>query len=595
MAAQALGRALVSAKWLSEAVRAGRVGAGLRVLDASWYPPQERNARQEFRERHIPGASFFDIEECRDKSSPYDFMLPSEAHFADYVGRLGVGNDTHVVVYDGDQLGTFYAPRAWWMFRVFGHREVSVLNGGFKNWVKEGHPVTAELSQPTPAVFKAKLDKTLLKTFEEMMENVGSKKFQVVDSRPAGRFQGTELDQGLESGHIPGAVNMPFSTFLSESGHEKSIEEIQQMFREKKVDLSKPLTATCRKDHLHTQRDLPACRNHRGTTSGTMDQVREAITKSPTSPRLDVAQSDSVPSNNASVEPEEEKKERLPAGLSPTRQRTTSHKTPSRVSCKVSKSSAAQGTTKKNSTHIKSKNHHSRRLEEEEEDTSATKDPRMRLQQRGRNSISSQSASSRQREAENTKSMPTGKELVEGRQQTPRSKMPGSLTKARCEKTKETNESLTAVAPDRKAEWKEPLEKKNSVTRDNSKNKFASVDEFASNEEERRSLCLTALIMGQKRLSDRTGMLKRKLESFGDFNELGFNLRSNIFQGGPLECRSLMKDSYTPDVIQKSIRDPRNWHGRRIDDLGRWHQKNALNLSLQKALENKYGKKKAQP
>ncbi|POI27997.1 hypothetical protein CIB84_008254, partial [Bambusicola thoracicus] len=81
------------------------------------------------------------------------------------------------------------------MFRAFGHREVSVLNGGFKNWVKEGHPVTAEPSQPAQAVFKAKLDKTLLKTFEEMMENVGSKKFQVVDSCPAGRFQGTELDQ----------------------------------------------------------------------------------------------------------------------------------------------------------------------------------------------------------------------------------------------------------------------------------------------------------------------------------------------------------------------------------------------------------------
>lgn len=203
MAAQALGRALVSAKWLSEAVRAGRVGAGLRVLDASWYPPQERNARQEFKERHIPGASFFDIEECRDKSSPYDFMLPSEAHFADYVGRLGVSNDTHVVVYDGDELGTFYAPRAWWMFRAFGHREVSVLNGGFKNWVKEGHPVTAEPSQPAQAVFKATLDKTLLKTFEEMMENVGSKKFQVVDSRPAGRFQGTELDQGKVEGTAP--------------------------------------------------------------------------------------------------------------------------------------------------------------------------------------------------------------------------------------------------------------------------------------------------------------------------------------------------------------------------------------------------------
>ncbi|XP_048787152.1 testis-expressed protein 33 [Lagopus muta] len=354
-----------------------------------------------------------------------------------------------------------------------------------------------------------------------------------------------------------------------------------------------------------------------------MDQMGEAVTEVPTSPRLDVAQSDSVPTNSASVEPEEGKKEHLPAGLSPSRQRT-SQKTSSTASCKISKSQAARGTMK-NSTYIKSKaspsvkgiqnkniqrkqnlqaktphmqNHHSRRLEEEGEDTSATKDPRARLEPRSRNSISHASAASKQTEAENTKSMHNGKELVAGQQQTPGSKMPGSLwktTKTSCEKAKETNKSLSSIAPDMKAEWKMPLEKKNSLTSDNSKNKFACADEFNSNEEERRSLCMTALVIGQKRLSDRSEVLKKKLESFGDFNELGFNLRSNIFQGGPLESRSLMKDSYTPDVLQKATRDPRNWHGRRIDELGRWHQKNALNLNLQKALEDKYGKKKVKP
>ncbi|NXK18186.1 TEX33 protein, partial [Arenaria interpres] len=74
-----------------------------------------------------------------------------------------------------------------------------------------------------------------------------------------------------------------------------------------------------------------------------------------------------------------------------------------------------------------------------------------------------------------------------------------------------------------------------------------------------------------------------------DYNHLGFNLRSNIFQGGPLEGRSLMKDSYTPDIIQKVIRDPKNWYGRKTDELGKWHQKNAINLNLQRALEDKYG------
>ncbi|XP_030302754.1 testis-expressed protein 33 [Calypte anna] len=117
-------------------------------------------------------------------------------------------------------------------------------------------------------------------------------------------------------------------------------------------------------------------------------------------------------------------------------------------------------------------------------------------------------------------------------------------------------------------------------------------------ERERRTLSETALIMGQKRIDDRTKMIKNPLDSpqsFADYNHLGYNLRSNIFQGGPLETRSLMKDSYTPDIIQKAIRDPKNWHGRRTDELGKWHQKNALNLSVQKALEERYGKKQSKP
>ncbi|XP_006133859.1 thiosulfate sulfurtransferase [Pelodiscus sinensis] len=250
MVQQVLYRALVSTKWLSECVRANRIGPSLRVLDASWYSPGERDALQEFRDRHIPGASFFDIEECKDKTSPYELMLPSEAHFADYVGHLGISNDTHVVVYDGDDLGSFYAPRAWWMFRVFGHRTVSVLNGGFKNWVKDGHPVTSEISKPEPAVFKATLDRSLLKTYADMVENMESKRFQVVDSRSEGRYRGTEPEpgnEGLDPGHIPGSLNMPFFEFLTEAGFEKSPEEIRSMFQEKKVDLSQPLIATCRK------------------------------------------------------------------------------------------------------------------------------------------------------------------------------------------------------------------------------------------------------------------------------------------------------------------------------------------------------------
>lgn len=192
MVQQVLFRALVSSKWLAESIRVGKVGPSLRVLDASWYSPGTRQARQEYLERHIPGASFFDIEECRDTASPYEVMLPSPKDFANYVGRLGIGNETHVVVYDGDDLGSFYAPRVWWMFRVFGHRTVSVLNGGFKNWLKEGHPVTSEPSNPEPATFKANLDHSLFKTYEQVLENLKSQRFQLVDSRSQGRYLGTE-------------------------------------------------------------------------------------------------------------------------------------------------------------------------------------------------------------------------------------------------------------------------------------------------------------------------------------------------------------------------------------------------------------------
>ncbi|KAK1341577.1 hypothetical protein QTO34_017992 [Cnephaeus nilssonii] len=247
-----------------ESVRAGKLGPSLRVLDASWYSPGTRDARQEYLERHVPGASFFDIEECKDKSSPYEMMLPSEAGFADYVGHLGIGNDTHVVVYDGDQLGSFYAPRVWWMFRVFGHRTVSVLNGGFRNWLKEGHPVTSEPSRPEPAVFKATLDRSLLKTYEQVLENLESKRFQLVDSRAQGRYLGTQpepdaVDEKTEVqksdtiyprtgfGPHPRRGQHAVHGLPDGDGFEKSPEMIRAMFEAKKVDLAKPLIATCRK------------------------------------------------------------------------------------------------------------------------------------------------------------------------------------------------------------------------------------------------------------------------------------------------------------------------------------------------------------
>lgn len=255
-------RAMASAKWLAEKIGDSGLRPLFRVLDASWYLPQaNRNPLQEFQKQHIPGALFFDLDECVDHSSSYEHMLPNAKQFAEYVGNLGITRQTHVTVYDCSDLGSFSAPRVWWMFRVFGHHNVSVLNGGFRNWLKEGYPVTADFVCPAPTNFEATLNASWIKTFEDMEQNLNTNEFKVVDARAEGRFKGIQPEprQDIEPGHIPGSLNMPFSSFLTESGTMKSEEELRIMFQEKNVDLCKPLVVTCGSGVTACQIALAAC------------------------------------------------------------------------------------------------------------------------------------------------------------------------------------------------------------------------------------------------------------------------------------------------------------------------------------------------
>lgn len=140
---------LVKSQWLRQLML--QKSKYLRVLDASWHLPKEnRDPKKEFLAHRIPGAKFFDLDECVDKSSPYEHMLPNTEDFSYYVRSLGISNDSHVVVYDNNKAGLFSAPRLWWMFRAFGHDRVSILDGGFPKWCAEGYPVESgpESSKP---------------------------------------------------------------------------------------------------------------------------------------------------------------------------------------------------------------------------------------------------------------------------------------------------------------------------------------------------------------------------------------------------------------------------------------------------------------
>ncbi|XP_061557149.1 3-mercaptopyruvate sulfurtransferase-like [Phycodurus eques] len=246
MAAQA--RAVVSAQWVADAIRNGLIGSKIRILDSSWYPPvTKRDPKAEFAEKHIPGSSFFDMIECSDRSSPYCHTLPTSSHFSRYVGELGIGNDTHVVVYDAHDLGLYTAPRVWWMFRLFGHNSVSVLDGGMKNWLAEGRPVTSEQVKPERRDFQVTTKHAWVKTYEDVLDNIGTEKIQVVDTRPAGRYTGLEPEpiEGTLPGHFPGAVNLPFTSFLEASGKFLASEDLSRRFREAGLKVEQPLWATC--------------------------------------------------------------------------------------------------------------------------------------------------------------------------------------------------------------------------------------------------------------------------------------------------------------------------------------------------------------
>jgi len=207
---------------------------------------QNRNARAEYEQKHIPGAVFFDIDAIADKANPLPHMLPDAATFAAAVGELGIGNDSRVVVYDAH--GMMSAARAWWSFRVFGHEDVAVLDGGLPKWLAEGRPVEAGTVRPARRSFAARLDASQVRDKQAIRANIRERREQVVDARAAGRFSGREPEvwPGRRPGHIPGSLNLPFTDLLDpQSKTFLPAEAIAERFRAAGTDLARPVVTSC--------------------------------------------------------------------------------------------------------------------------------------------------------------------------------------------------------------------------------------------------------------------------------------------------------------------------------------------------------------
>jgi len=219
----------------------------LVILDASWHMPAEgRNARAEYLAEHIPGALFFEIDEIADTKSHLPHMLPPPEKFSSRMRSMGIGDGSRIVVYDA--AGLFSAARVWWTFRVMGVQDISVLNGGLPKWKREGHPLeSGEPTARTARHFTARRNADLVRDLSDMKSLIKDRTAEIVDARAAERFAGKapESRAGLRSGHIPGAHNLPFAKLIAKDGTLKPAPEVERLFEEAGVDLSKPVVASC--------------------------------------------------------------------------------------------------------------------------------------------------------------------------------------------------------------------------------------------------------------------------------------------------------------------------------------------------------------
>lgn len=230
---------LVSTDWLAT----HQNDAELVILDASWHlPTLKRDAHDEFLSAHISGARFFDLDKTSDQNASLPHMLPPADHFAALMGKLGIDNDTHVIAYDS--YGLFSAARCWWMFKVFGHNKVSVLDGGLKKWLNEtrvtisGEPVPAK-----PAQFNATLNADMVRNIQQ----VANSNAQVADARSPTRFRGEEPEPrpGVRPGHMPGARNVHYAGLLNSDGTLKSKAALAQTFASSGIKTEKPIITSC--------------------------------------------------------------------------------------------------------------------------------------------------------------------------------------------------------------------------------------------------------------------------------------------------------------------------------------------------------------
>jgi thiosulfate/3-mercaptopyruvate sulfurtransferase len=234
---------LVSTEWL-----AGALGApDLMLFDATKYLPNEPfDGLTKYREAHIPGARFFDIDVVADPDTTLPHMAPTAGRFARLMGEMGISNTTRVIFYD--QKGLQSSARGWWLMKLFGHEKAAVLDGGLPKWLAEGRATESGDAKPAaPCSYTPDFCADLVKGIGDVKRIIAGGSALILDARAKGRFDGTapEPRPGLPSGHMPGAKSVPFNELLNADFTMKDAAALRARFAAAGADGSKPIVTSC--------------------------------------------------------------------------------------------------------------------------------------------------------------------------------------------------------------------------------------------------------------------------------------------------------------------------------------------------------------
>ncbi|OLF78007.1 hypothetical protein AWH62_04915 [Maricaulis sp. W15] len=209
-------------------------------LDGSWtFPGGPRTGA----DGHVRGSRRFDIDTVKDSANPLPHMLPDADTFTAHARALGLNNTSRLIIYD--RYGLFSAARVWWMFRAMGHDDVAVLDGGLPAWAVAGGPI-ADTIEPTwpEGDFQARFCPQRVADRVAVAAAIASGERQILDARGEARFSARtpEPREGMRSGHMPGAHNLPFTTLLHPDGR---LRVSAEAFRDVGIDLDKPVITSC--------------------------------------------------------------------------------------------------------------------------------------------------------------------------------------------------------------------------------------------------------------------------------------------------------------------------------------------------------------